>query len=233
MPVFKTLFDRIAFDCVGKLHKTLRGNKYLITIMDFASCFSEVIPVRSIDAETTADHLIQFMLRYRFPMEILSDRGANFMSKLIEATLKRLGIKYIKSSPYHPQSNGMLERWHATVKAMVRKLRRAKKNWDRMISLLLFASQEAIHNSTGFTPFDLVYGRPTCKKSFGYHSRAMGGSRNLPVSVAEYTNDLYQCISDIAEIAAERDIILKEQNKNFHDQNARTRDMDVGDQFCY
>ena len=55
------------------------------------------------------------------------------------------------------------------------------------------------------------------------------GTEYLPVSVAEYTNDLYQYISDIAEIAAERDIILKEQNKNFHDQNARTQDMDVGD----
>ena len=88
MPVFKTPFDRIAIDCVGKLHKTPRGNKSLITIMDFTSHFPEATPVRSIDAETMADHLIQFMLRYGFPKEVLTDRRGNFMSKLMEEILK-------------------------------------------------------------------------------------------------------------------------------------------------
>ena len=209
MPVFKTPFDRIAIDCVGKLHKTPRGNKYLITIMDFASRFPEAIPVRSIDAETTADHLIQFMLRHGFPKEILSDRGGNFMSKLMEEILKRLGIKHIKSSPYHPQSNGILERWHATVKAMLRKSGRGKKNWDRTIPLLLFASREAIHDSTGF-----VYGRPV-RGPLDVIREQWKGTEDFPVSVAEYMNDLYQRMSDIAEIAAERDMISKEQKRTF------------------
>ena len=55
------------------------------------------------------------------------------------------------------------------------------------------------------------------------------GTEYLPVSVAEYMSDLNQHMSDIAEIAAERDMVSKERNKNFHDENARTRDMDVGD----
>ena len=55
------------------------------------------------------------------------------------------------------------------------------------------------------------------------------GTEDLPVSVVEYMNDHYQRMSDIMEIVEEKDMISKERNKNFHDQNARTRDMDVGD----
>ena len=97
-----------------------------------------------------------------------------------------------------------------------------------MIPLLLFASREAIHDSTGFTPFDLVYGRHV-RGPLDIIREQWEGTEDFPVSVAEYMNDLYQRMSDIAEIAAERDMISKERNKNFHDQNARTRDMDVGD----
>ena len=57
----------------------------------------------------------------------------------------------------------------------------------------------------------------------------MEGTEDFPISVADYMNDLYQRVSDIAKIAAGRDMISKERNKNFHDQNSRTRDMDVGD----
>ena len=57
----------------------------------------------------------------------------------------------------------------------------------------------------------------------------MGGTEDLPVSVTEYMNDIYQRMSDTMEIVEEKDMILKERNKNFHDQNTRTRDIDVGD----
>ena len=109
---------------------------------------------------------------------------------------------------------------------MLRKSGRGKKNLDRMIPLLLFACREAIHDSTGFAPFDLVYGRPV-RGPLDIIREQWEGTVDLPVSVAEYMNDFYQCISDIAEIAAERDMVSKEQNKNFHDQDARNRDMDV------
>ncbi len=74
-------------------------------------------------------------------------------------TCKRLGVGRILSSPYHPESNGMLERWHSTLKAMLRKSGRGRKEWDLLLPTLLFAYREAAHEAIRFSPFELVFGR--------------------------------------------------------------------------
>ena len=87
--------------------------------MDFATRYPEAVPLRKIDADTVADALCQTFSRFGLPDELLSDRGSNFLSKVLTALLNMLKIAHLKTSPYHPQSNGMLERFHGTLKAML------------------------------------------------------------------------------------------------------------------
>ena len=68
-------------------------------------------------------------------------------------------MKHIKSSPYHPETNGMIERWHGTLKSMLRKAGKGKKEWDLLLPVLLFAYRDAVHESTGFAPFELTFDR--------------------------------------------------------------------------
>lgn len=78
----------------------------------FASRYPEAVPLRRVDAKTVSDALIEIFSRFGIPEEILSDNGSAFTATLTQTLLKILGVKTLKISPYHLQSNGTLERWH-------------------------------------------------------------------------------------------------------------------------
>ena len=81
------------------------------------------------------------------------------MSGLFQQVVFQLGAKQIKSSAYHPESQGALERFHSTLKNMIRTFcLDNEKDWDEGISLLLFAVRESVQESLGFSPFELVFG---------------------------------------------------------------------------
>ena len=161
LPVVDEPFRRVAIDIMGPLRRTESRNKYILTYMDFGTRYPEAIPLRRIDAATVAEALMEIFTRTGVPSEILSDHGSNFMSNLMNNLMKSLGVKHITTSPYHPQTNGMVERFHATLKAMLRKTCSAAKRWDRYLPYLCFAYRDTIHSATGFSPFELECQRPS------------------------------------------------------------------------
>ena len=82
----------------------------------------EAIPLRRVDAKTTCQALLELFARYGIPKEILSDNGGNFIAGLTESLMKLLGTYHIKSSPFHPATNGMLEHSHQVLKKTLDKL---------------------------------------------------------------------------------------------------------------
>ena len=159
IPAFDEPFTRVLVDCVGPLPRTKSGHKYLLTIMDMSSRFPEAIPLRNITAKTVVEALVQFFTRYGLPKEVQSDQGSNFMSGVFQNVMYRLGITQLKSSAYHPQSQGALERYHQTLKTMIRAFcDEYPEDWDKGIPFLLFATRDSPSESTGFSPFELVYG---------------------------------------------------------------------------
>lgn len=114
-------FEMILIDIVGPLLKTSSGCSYLLTIFDVATRYPEAIPLRTMHAKVVVRELLYFFMRFGLPLEVQSDQGTNFKSKLFKESLKDLGIAHIVSSAYHPQSQGALERYHQTLKSMLRK----------------------------------------------------------------------------------------------------------------
>ena len=144
---------------MGPLLTTKSGYRFLLTIMDMSTRFPEAIPLKKITARTVVEALVQFFTRYGLPNEIQSDQGSNFMSGIFKQVMKELGIKQLTSSGYHPQSQGALERYHLTLKTMLRAhCLEYPEDWDKGISFVVFATRDAPNESTGFTPFELVYG---------------------------------------------------------------------------
>ena len=120
IPAFDEPFSRILIDCVGPLPRTKSGNEYLLTIMCTSTRFPEAIPLRNIKTKSIVKALIKFFTFVGLPKSVQSDQGSNFMSGIFQQVMHELGIKQYRSSAYHPESQGALERFHQTLKNMIR-----------------------------------------------------------------------------------------------------------------
>ena len=109
LTVMEEPFQRIAVDVVGPLPWSRRGHQYILVACDYATRYPEAMALRKVDAWSVADHLIQLFARVGIPKEILSDQGTNFMSQLLRELYNLLNIRPIRTSPYHPQTDGLVE----------------------------------------------------------------------------------------------------------------------------
>ena len=96
---------------------------------------------------------------FGFPHVIQTDQGTNFQSKLFKQVLKILNVRHTVSSMYHPEKQGALERWHQTLKTVLRKYcLETVKSWDKGVSFMLFAAREAVQESLGFSHTEFMFG---------------------------------------------------------------------------
>ena len=103
--------------------------------------------------------LVTLFARVGIPKEILTDQGTNFTSMLLQELYRLLHIRHIRTSPYHPQTDGLVERFNRTLKMMLSKTAVEKgKDWDQLLPYVLFTYCKVPQSSTGFLPFELLYG---------------------------------------------------------------------------
>nr|XP_061838109.1 protein NYNRIN-like [Nerophis lumbriciformis] len=160
LPIISTLFSRLAMDIVGPLPKSARGHRYILVILDYATRYPEAVQLRTASAKAIAHELFMMFSRVGIADEILTDQGKCFMSQVLTMLYKWLKVKRIRTSVYHPQTDGLVERFNYTLKKMLKKLADEDgKDWDHLIPYVLFAIREVLQASTGFSPFELVYGR--------------------------------------------------------------------------
>ncbi|CAM5094227.1 unnamed protein product, partial [Eretmochelys imbricata] len=145
-------------DLVGPLEKTARGHQYILIILDYATRYPEAIPLQNMASKTIAKELVVIFAQVALPKEILTDQGTPFMSKLMKDLCTLLHIHTLRTSVYHPQTDGLVERFNRTLKAMIRKvISRDGKDWDTLLPYLMFAIWEVPQASTRFSPFELLY----------------------------------------------------------------------------
>ena len=144
---------------MGPFPETKAGNCYLLTIMCQFTRFPEAIPLRNIKSSKIVSALVKFFTFVGLPVYVQSDQGSNVTSTLMQQVMKELGVQHYKSSAYHPESQGAIERFHQTFKNMIRAYcLEYQTEWDQGIHMLLFAVREGIQESLGFSPFELVFG---------------------------------------------------------------------------
>eukprot|EP00731_Ephydatia_muelleri_P021055 Em0013g782a len=143
LPIMDEPFQKIAMDIVGPLPRSRSGNRYVLVICDYATRYPEAVPMRAVDAESVAEELVKMFARVGIPGEILTDQGSNFTSQLLTEMYRLLHIRPIRTTPYHPQTDGLVERFNQTLKSMLRKFATQKeKDWDKLIPYVLFAYRE-------------------------------------------------------------------------------------------
>ena len=229
LPIVDVPFKRLAMDIVGPLPKSRSGKRYILLLCDYATRYPEAVALRTIDAETIAEELVKIFSRVGIPEEILTDQGSNFTSNLLAELYNMLHVHAIRTSPYHPQTDGLVERFNQTLKSMLKKsATKEGKDWDKMLPYLLFAYREVPQSSTGFSPFELLYGRcvngplDVLKHSWEVKDKS-------EESVISHILSIRDKLSKMSELAKENLSTAQKKQKQWYDQRARCRQLDVGD----
>ncbi len=121
LPLMQVPFERIGMDLIGPLERSARGHRFALVLVDYATRYPEAVALRNISAKSVAEALFSMISRVGIPKEILTDQGTAFMSRIIRELYELLGIKSIRTSVYHPQTDGLVERFNRTLKTMIRK----------------------------------------------------------------------------------------------------------------
>ena len=163
--------------------------------------------------------------RLGIPQEVLSDLGTQFVSKCMEEVSRLLFIKQLTATPYHPICNGLVERFNGTLKKMLRRLcHEQPRQWHRFVNPLLFAYREAPLEATGFSPFELLYGRTVRGPVQILKELWTGETDGTEIKTSyQYVLELRERLDNTMKIAQEELLKSREKNKTLYDQRAKRR----------
>ena len=151
--------ERVHLDFLGPLPRTAAGNENILVLVDQFTKWVECIALPDQTALTTAKAMVEVFGRLGFPLEIFTDQGRNFESELFKSVCDLLHIHKARTTPYHPSSNGQVERFNRTLMDAVRCFVGDQDEWDLYLPQISAAMRSSINRSTGFTPNRLMLGR--------------------------------------------------------------------------
>ncbi|XP_052406338.1 uncharacterized protein LOC127952096 [Carassius gibelio] len=230
LPVIDVPFQRLGMDIVGPLERSKTGYKYMLVICDYATRFPEVFPLKNIKAKAIASCLVQLFSRVGIPKEILTDRGTNFTSQLLQQVYQLLGIKGLRTTPYHPETDGLVERFNQTLVQMLRKfVNEVGTDWDQWLPYLMFAYREVPQASTGFSPFQLMYGHEVQGPLSLVRELWEGNSEtSTKTSVIDYVLAMRQKLQQMTEFASAHLTEIQRKQKTWYDRKTKSRSFEPG-----
>lgn len=159
IPIPNSRFEHIHIDIIGPLASSL-GCTYVLTVIERFTRWPEAFPLKDISSDTIATSLFRhYFSRFGIPCTITHDQGRQFESKLFAKFQSLLGTHQIHTSPFHPQSNGMVERFHRTLKAAI--IARGNTiRWNNDLPLILLGLRSSLKEDLGCSSAELVYGQP-------------------------------------------------------------------------
>ncbi|XP_062864418.1 uncharacterized protein LOC134326144 [Trichomycterus rosablanca] len=143
------------------LERASDGRQNVLVVTDVFSKFTQAYPAPDQKASTVVRILTErWFYTYGVPQRIHSDQGRNFEGELLKALCKMYGVEKSRTTPYHPEGNGQCERFNRTMHDLLRTLPVDKKRkWPQHLPQLLFAYNTTVHQSTGHSPYELMFGR--------------------------------------------------------------------------
>ena len=204
--------------------------KNVLVLVDHFTHFVQAYVMKNHTAYTTAWVLYNnYFSVFGFLQRLMSDQGTEFTGDVIAALCKLLGIQKIRTTPYHPQSNGSAERVHQTLQRMIGKLDPEKhRKWPLHIGSMLIAYNATRSQVTGYSPYFLMYGRrPWLPVDLLFPTR---NTREWTHTIDEYVKTLYEWLEECVQLAQESASREAQRQKRLYDRKVGAVEFCPGDQ---
>ncbi|XP_068233504.1 uncharacterized protein [Palaemon carinicauda] len=228
--VTKQPFEKIIIDCVGPMPKTRKGNEYLLTVLCPTTRYPIAMPIKNINAKTIIGQLVKVFTTFGFPKILQCDRGTNFTSKLFQQSMQEFNIHNVYASPYHPQTNGALERVHQTIKNLLRKyMEETSQSWDENLDLFMYMLRSVPNDSTGVSPFELMFGRKPRTTLSMVKENFIHNKEEDTTTLLAYMKELKEKFLSMYNFANENLLISQEKMSNLYNKKTKLREFNIGD----
>ena len=223
-------WEMLAIDYV-KLDKAKGGYEYALMCVDHFTKFIQIFATKNKSALAAADKIYNdLILKYGFPTKIHHDQGREFDNSLFKRLHQLSGTKQSRTTPYHPQGNGLAERANRTLTDMLKTLSKLEKsNWARQLSKVAFAYNVTVNGTTKYSPYFLMFGRSPRLPIDAVFGLDINEDEKIPRTYEQYTDDWKNAMNQAFEIVKKHSKEKGEYNKKYYDQRVRGTQIEVGD----
>ena len=233
LPLIGTPYSTICVDLIGPITPASdRGHRYILTVIDMCTRFPDAVPLKSIDTNTVSEALLAIYSRVGIPRHLHTDNGSQFTSGMMAEVTRLLSIKHTFSTAYHPMGNGLVENCNKTLKSMLKKMAsEVPRDWDRYLTPLLFAVRDVPQASTGFSPFELLYGR-TVRGPMNILREMWTNDTDVDEikTAYQYVIDLRARIEETCNLAQTELAKVQVKNQRYYNLKVKDRKLEVNDQ---
>jgi transposase InsO family protein len=248
--------DRVAIDLTGPHPTSKRSNRFILTMVDCFSRYLIAVPIRNKFATTVAKAVNRYLFaKWGLCRELLTDQGTEFDNRMLKSLCKQYGVQKIRTSGYRPSANGRIERLHRSLNALLAKtINENHDDWDEVLDAVTAQYNGTTHQSTGFTPNKLMFGREiltsldllfpcergksseqaNCASQTGNVS-AMSrshprGGKDAPTAatVCMYVDTMHQHLADVYGSAKKRSMRAALKRKVVYDRKVKIQKFEIG-----
>jgi transposase InsO family protein len=152
-------FERWELDFTGPFNPKSNQKAYILVAKDYITKWVEAEALPN-EIEVVIKFIFKLFVRHGLPREVITDGGSQFIAHRITTTLDNYHIKHIITSLYHPQANGQVESTNKVLEAILTKtVSTNRQNWASKLPNSLWAYLTTWHNTTGYSPYHLFYGK--------------------------------------------------------------------------
>jgi hypothetical protein len=224
-------FQNVVLDIYGpELPKTVRGNRFVLVIVDIATRYIHALPLRNQKSETIANELLKLFSFIGLPESITADGQSSLNSQLMTTLHQQLGIKSQFSTPYHHV--GLAERYNRVISSILKSfIETEKRNWDNLLPYFCFAQNQLPNPTLGEAPSTLVWGRRLAGPLEMLRNVWTNGESNsvcLKKPVMQYLTELRNKLQSVNETAQTNAVKHQQLTKVYYDKQSTERHLAVG-----
>lgn len=226
MPI-EDRFSRIHMDILGPITKTTEGHKYILLVVDSFSKWPEAFPLRTQDSTEIAKVLFkEIFCRYGAPYTIVTDRGQNFMSKLVTAVCQIFQVTRHFTSSYHPQTNATCERMNSTIAQCLRTyVNQSQTNWhDILPGILMAIRMSPSTQSSDLAPYQILFG----KEMYLPFDTSLIPKDGMNQDAKTHVTNLMKHLKLVREIATQNIQHARQKQKEQYDKTSKEPNFSVG-----